>query len=313
MAAAALAARVVEVIADLGASAALSLSVWVRVHRAWRDGAHSGACGRGRGVSGGARPGPGASPRRRWIRGLWAMWTARARTWPCWRSPTRSLAVTAADRAGGGRPGQCGRGAGGALPCGRVSVVRRDSVATSREGHCRCDRGYPGAVETEDGPAQRAGNGLAAGTAAGRDHAGRVGMVGDVRRAGGRGRVPAGGGDRARAAGGPVGDHGGAADRAGGRPGAWRWGPGVADPGGVVVPAGCRAVSALAAAAGSAAAPASRRTGRRCGSSAGPFTSGCRSCWAGSTSWPRSRPSRPELRVPVAGGRGVGRQDRAVV
>ena len=118
-----------------------------------------------------------------------------------------------------------------------------------------------------------------------RDHAGGVAVVGDVGCAGGRGRVPAGGGDRARAAGGPVGDHGGAADRAAGRPRAssgggrglrirrrggrgWVWRVSATC-------SGCRFRRRRGR---------SRRTGRLCGSSAGPCTSGCRSCWAGSGS-----------------------------
>ena len=55
MVAAALAARVVEVITDLGTDGRASLPVRVWMHRAWQDGADRGARGRRGGVSGGAR------------------------------------------------------------------------------------------------------------------------------------------------------------------------------------------------------------------------------------------------------------------
>ena len=82
------------------------------------------------------------------------------------------------------------------------------------------------------------------------------------------GGLPAGGGDRACAAGGPIGDHGGANDCSGGRPGHPDWGPGVADPVAWWARLGCRRSRRPAAAAGSAAAstgPAYRATLREFG------------------------------------------------
>ena len=107
MVAVALAARVVEVIADLGRAGRFSLPVRVWVHRVRQDGADRGACGRGA-VSVVVRD----PDKREYAATVDPRFVGDA------DGPGPDLALLeiddpafagdpAADRAGGGRPGQC--------------------------------------------------------------------------------------------------------------------------------------------------------------------------------------------------------------
>ena len=83
------------------------------------------------------------------------------------------------------------------------------------------------------------------------------------------------------------------------------WGPGVKDPSAWWARLGVSGLADLQRLPAPPQSGRSRPIGRRCASSAGPCTSACRSCSAGSGSWPRSPPSPPVL--PGIGGWSVGR------
>ena len=140
--------------------------------------------------------------------------------------------------------------------CHAIGYPRFAENAVTQRGarNCRRHGGCSSAVTTGGGVAERAGYCRAPGAAVGRDPAGGVGMVGNVRRASDRRWASAGGGDRACAAGEPVDGDGCAVHRTAGRrcaPGMGAWCRG---PSSLVGPSWRRGYWRTTAAAGSPAA-----------------------------------------------------------